>query len=142
MDIKQYLKSALILNTQIELKKQELQKWYDLSQNISVCLSDMPKSNSYNDKLSNIVANIVNIQQELADDIDKSLDMYINIKNLINSLDDYRQRAILEQRYLYGEKWEDISNNLHYSIRQIHRLHLIALSKLTYVTKWNCMSLS
>ncbi len=142
MDIKQYLKSVLILNTQIELKKQELQKWYDLSQNISVCLSDIPKSNSYNDKLSNIVANIVNIQQELADDIDKSLDMYVNIKNLISSLDDYRQRAILEHRYLYGEKWEDISKNLRYTERNVHILHSKALNNLKDFSKFHCISLS
>ena len=49
---------------------------------------------------------------------------------LIASVPDAVQREVLTRRYIIGQRWEDISESMNYSRRQITRLHGYALQSI------------
>ena len=49
------------------------------------------------------------------------------IKKAICSLPANDSRWILELRYICGMKWEDIAQEVHYSLQHVHRLHKQAI---------------
>ena len=49
---------------------------------------------------------------------------------LIASVPDVVQREVLTRRYIIGQRWEDISESMNYSRRQITRLHGYALQSI------------
>ena len=68
------------------------------------------------EKLKNASGTLIRFQAENAE--------------LINTLDDSRQRAVLTRRYIGFETWERIAENMHYSTRWVLKQHVIALKKL------------
>lgn len=51
------------------------------------------------------------------------------IEDAIQALPD-RERIILRAHYLMGDSWEAIAARLHYSTRQVHRIHARALQRI------------
>ena len=45
------------------------------------------------------------------------------IHRIIPSITNPSYKQILHKRYVQGKKWEEISEELHYEIQHIHRLH-------------------
>lgn len=52
-------------------------------------------------------------------------------EKLIASVPEQTQREVLTRRYIIGEKWEEIAENMNYSRRRITQLHGIALKNIS-----------
>ena len=50
-----------------------------------------------------------------------------DILNMIDVANDERGRLVLTMRYVRGMRWEDIQNEMHYSEKQVKRIHGFAL---------------
>lgn len=50
-----------------------------------------------------------------------------DILNMIDAANDERGRLILTMRYVRGMRWEDIQKEMHYSEKQVKRIHGFAL---------------
>lgn len=57
----------------------------------------------------------------------KAVNLYTEIYKQIELLDDEKERTVLTYRYLNARTWEWIAERLDCSVRQIYRLHGIAL---------------
>ncbi len=53
-----------------------------------------------------------------------------HVADLINQVKEREGRLVLQQRYLQYEKWEDISDELDYTVRQVFRMHDAALMQI------------
>lgn len=51
--------------------------------------------------------------------------------HLVELWPDDTERELLRLRYLEGMKWEQISDELHYSVGSCHRIHRAALARLS-----------
>lgn len=80
--------------------------------------------NSAQDK---ILCKIADLQTEINNDIDRLVAVKQELAAAIAQVDDIRHRTLLELRYLCCKKWEDIAEIMHYSNRQVLRLHKQAL---------------
>ena len=56
-------------------------------------------------------------------------------KELIDQLESIPEQPILTKRYIEGKTFEDISAEIYYSYRWVHRLHGRALQKLDKILK-------
>ena len=67
----------------------------------------------------------------LEDDINARIDELVSMKadamHRIQNVPDQDQQNILIARYVNGEKWERIAVEVHFSMRQVHRIHGSAL---------------
>lgn len=63
----------------------------------------------------------------------KLMQKRIRIENVINSLDDTIERALMGYKYIDGLTWEDVCLRIGYSWERTHHFHKQALKKLKKV---------
>ena len=79
------------------------------------------------DRMADDVVRIADTRERLNAKI-AELDMKLSdILNMIDTANDERGRLILTMRYVRGMRWEDIQNEMHYSEKQVKRIHGFAL---------------
>ena len=81
------------------------------------------------DKLSETVAEIVDLQNEINDQLKKYYERVKYIERSIEALPP-REALLIRLRYLDQLRWEEICVEMHYSWRQIHYIHAEALKML------------
>lgn len=106
----------------------EIQDLKDLATKITVTFNDMPGGGESVDKIGAIVANIVDLQTELAVQAKTMRAEQEIVQAVIDAVDDPDLRQLLFLRYINGWKWEHIAVDMNYSWRHTLRLHGAALS--------------
>jgi len=101
--------------------KSESRKWPD----------GMPHSNFANDRLSGIVAKIVELRDLLEAKQDRIMQRRQQIEMAIEQLD-AGERRLIRMRYVQGLGWEQIGEEINYSCRETHRKHSEALEKMAH----------
>ena len=77
-----------------------------------------------------ILAKIMDMEEEINNDIDALVDLKREIKRTIERVENPEYLILLELRYLCFKRWEEIAVMMNYNIRHIYRLHDEALEKL------------
>ena len=52
-------------------------------------------------------------------------------EELIGSLSDKAQKEVLTRRYIIGQRWEEISEEMNYSARRIFQIHTAAIKNIS-----------
>lgn len=131
MDTKQYLKQAYRINELIKSQREELETLKLLSTSVVTDTSQVKVQGSKQvDRLGNIVAKIVDMENQINEEIERCLDLKLNIHNRINNLPNVDERLVLRLRYLEFLEWDEITQRLSYSLRQIYRIHAAALANV------------
>jgi len=126
-----YLKRYVLLDREIDRKLKEVSRLRSKLTKITTVPSPQPKGGgSIYGKTEEILAKIVDLEREIDADIDRLISIRDNIKAVIEAVEDDRERLLLQYRYLDGKTFEWIAVEMHYSWRQIHRLHSQALINL------------
>lgn len=79
--------------------------------------------------LAEAAVNIVQLECDLAVDIQQWTMALRNVRAIISQLPDACLRAVLERRYLRMMQFEQIAVDMGYSWRHVHRLHGLALTE-------------
>lgn len=106
----------------------EIHDLKDLATKITVTFNDMPGGGGSVDKVGAIVANIVDLQSELAVQAKTMKAEQEIVQAVIDAVDDPDLRQLLILRYINGWTWEKIAVDMNYSWRHTLRLHGAALS--------------
>ena len=133
MNAKRYLKQAYRLNELIQSNQQELDELRDLSTNLSGIdySKDRVQTSTSNDAgYTKIVAKIVELENVIKEDIEKLLSLKLEIRTVINEVNDNEEKLLLKHRYLNFMSWDDICFEMNVSMRTAHRIHISALSKV------------
>ena len=129
MNAKQYLRRIRFLDKTINAKLEQIMAHRSLAAKVTSVLQECPqfRSGYHEDRLANIVAKIVDLEEQLQ----KDLEEYINLKRKvimqINSMEDGQLKLVLYHRYLNQKTWEDIACDLNCSTQWVHTLHGQAL---------------
>lgn len=127
-DIKDYLKSYLELNKEINQKLDEMTRTKSMAEKTTSVLSDMPKGGGQTRE------DIYIKLHEMELDIDKYIDRYVDLKHeiehYINKLDKPLYRSVIRYKYISGLSFQKIAFNINYEIRQVQRIHGYALEEL------------
>ena len=131
MNAKEYLSQARYLDARINAKIKQVESLNALATSATSALTGMPHNpNKATSKMADIVAKIVDLQDEINHDIDTLVDLKSEIAEVIKAIPDVEQQTILEQRYLCFMPWEKIAVELQFTPRHIFRLHDEALKKI------------
>lgn len=95
----------------------------------SPTITDMPNGGK-GLELLDLMVMIEETQTRLTEKRKELLKMLNKIEDVIETLDNSLDRNILRARYIECKKWEQICVELHYSWRQIHKLHSDVLKKI------------
>ena len=126
-----YLKRYITLDREIDRKLEEVARLRSKLTRVTQVLTAEPRGGgSIYGKTEEILAKIVDLENEIDVDIDRLVAIRDGIKTIIEAVEDDRERLLLQYRYLDGWTFEKIAVEMHYSWRQIHRLHSKALTNL------------
>jgi len=130
MTTKEYFEQALTLNKRINSKLDHLGTLRDMATKASATLSDMPHSGTRNvHRMEDIISKIVDLENEINGDIDRFVDMKREYMRIIGEIRNPVFQLVMEQRYLCCHTWDQISIELGYELRWLHRLHGRALQE-------------
>jgi len=87
------------------------------------------KRNTSKDRLSEIVAKIVDTQNEINELTVQAYEKMLEIEKAILKLPN-RERYLIRLRYIECMSWYEIMEEMNYSWRQVHRIHADALKTL------------
>ena len=133
MTPKQYLRQAYRLNELINSHIREVEQLKLLS--TSVPSTDFSKERVQGgklpgDRISNIIAKIVDLEKQINDEIDHFVDLKKEIHDVIEAVKSPDQRLVLRCMYIEFLTWEKTAEIMNYSIKQIHRIHSAALQNV------------
>ena len=129
MNVKSWLSRANKIDQQITSKYEQIEMWRNLAAKMSSNLvSEHVNGGNNEGRLEIYCIKIADAEADIKRQLNELVTIKKEISDVVNSLEDYSHRILLEQRYLLCKSWEDIANFMGYSIRYItYRLHTEAL---------------
>lgn len=97
-------------------------------------LSEKIQSN-HQSSLDDVVMKLDLQARKVNEEWDKLLEMKKNAENLINLETDPVRRCVLHKYYIRGKSWEQVADEMNYSLRQITSFHGQALHDLEVIKK-------
>lgn len=135
MTAKEYLSQYKDLNDSINAKLEQVGELRRKAQTVSSGSSDGTHSSTPRDRIGEITARIVDLEREINEDIDRSIDLQREIRAAIATVPEARLRTLLEYKYINLLTLEETAVRMNYSYPQICRLHGRALQSVKMI--WN-----
>ena len=129
-ELKKKLRSAWVLQKQLECNYVELQNLRDNAGRITPAYSLAPGGGGTGQRIENAMVKLADLETENSLDIEKLVEALAEIRRLITLVDDPVLRLILHKRYLCYQKWEQIAADLNYSWQWVHKMHAKALREI------------
>ena len=134
MTAQEYLEQAQLLDRQIDSKMMQLSRLRDLSTKTTSVMSDDVVSCTRNvHSLEDIMAAIMDMENEIRTDIQRAFDLKKEIADTIASLEDPNERLVLEHRYLNCLEWREIALHMNSSERYVYKKHASALKEISKI---------
>ena len=129
MTAKEYLKRAWNVDQRINSKLHQLDSLKDMATKATSTLGTEPVSGTRNvQRMADTIDNIVALENEINDDIDRLVDLKRDVINTISKVQDTNCLTLLELRYLSFKSWDDIAAEMNYTSRWVHIMHSKALA--------------
>ena len=138
MTLKEFLNQGYHAKARIRAKEERIENWRQIAESITAPVrGDGGVQHSPSKKIENCVANIVDLQNEIKEEIAAFVQAEREVGRFIKEAPlDETDRFIMELRYLNYKKWEEIAVELNYAYRWIMRRHKRAIAVLEEL--WPC----
>lgn len=120
--VHKYNKKISILEKELKLKRKEIDM-------INITYGEI-KSKIINSLTEEKALKIIELEKELEDIKEKRDNAIVEVRDIINKLEDYELRKLMELRYVDCLKWGDIAEIMGYSERHTRRMYKKALKNL------------
>ena len=121
--MKHYLEQIRFAKSLIESKEREKKELILLLGSLSSpSMGDRVKNSSRNSAMF-AVDNVLYLQTQIDDEILNLTHRWQDAHNLINRLPNLNERSILTDKYINGISFNKIADNLHYSMRNVFKIH-------------------
>ena len=131
MTVKKYLSQTFGMDKEIKLKRDKIRELDAERMSVSSMLTPTKvQTSKNNEKLADLTAAFVDLQDFLVKSITQLLRLKYDILLMIDSIENHKQRLILTDRYINLKRWEDIKSDNYISWTTLHRIHEDALKAL------------
>ena len=128
LNAKRYLNRIKSIDKKVKNKKLEIQSLYDVLEQCTTHLKEVDIQTSLNtDKNAELIAQVIDLKNELVDDINELLKVKIQAIKMINALDNNEHVEILMRRYIMFQEWYEIASAMNYTRQTIDNKHGNAL---------------
>lgn len=129
---KEELKSILYLDQLINSKLRQLDQLKAYRARLPAGNSDTgPVQSGPSDPTASSAVKIAMLDQSITADIDRLVDLKMEARELFKMLDgDLQLKVVMEMRYLECMNWDKIAYLMNYSIRNVYKLHGVALGRI------------
>ena len=124
MSTKEYLMQAYRIDKQINSKLEQVVALKELACRANFTISDIKvKGSKPTCRMQEVVAKMVDLENEINDDIDALVDLKREIADAITAIGQPSLQVVLELRYLCFFCWEKIADEMGFSMQHVYRLH-------------------
>ena len=128
MTAKEYLGQAYRLDQWINSKLRQVENLRSLTQKVTASYGREPVSHTRNvTSLEDSIIRLMEGEEQINQQIDKMVNLKMDIAALIDHVRNENYRLILEKRYLCFLSWDEIATDMHYSSRWVRNVHERAL---------------
>ena len=128
MTTKEYLSQAYRIDRRIDSKLEQVMSLRELLGKATATLTSTPRPATLDPRsMEEIVAKMVDLENEINEDIDTLVDLKQEITRVIKSVENPEHQTLLEMRYLCFKRWEEIAVEMGYTARHMFRIHDLAL---------------
>ena len=136
MTAKTYLSKIRALDIKIYDSMEELAQLKALATKVTSAMDGEVVSSSKNpDKMTDVVAKIIKLQELLNRDVDKYVDNKREALELLADLENPIHYKILHSRYVLYKTWEQIACEIGYTYQWVCQLHGVALLEFEKIMK-------
>lgn len=128
---KQYLRRYQAAKKRAKMIQEEIDELRS-SKTSPVGLGDGLPHGSGTSDLSGYAARLDELMRELEAEREMQMVTYHEIWNQVKKIPNATEQEVLTRRYLIGQSWEKIAVEMHYSYRQIIRIHGAALQHFSW----------
>jgi len=129
------LGSVQYANKNIERINRLLEVIRSRAEKVTTSYSDAPGGGHDPDSRSKTYDKLVDTERKYQEAVRQWCDAITQVQVVINWLDDYNDRSVLEHRYINCEDWLTISFHLNYSVQHLYHIHGRALYRLAILLK-------
>ena len=134
MNAQEYFNRAYNLDQRINSKIEQISSLNELATKCTSAITGMPHSpNHGKTTMADTVTKIVALQEEINSDIDSLVDLKREMAGVIKAVESSEQQVLLELRYLCFKSWEQIAEEMGYSLHHLYKVHRAALDA---AAKW------
>lgn len=134
MTAKEFLQQARKADMAVNSKFEQVQRLRELASHTTGMYGGEVVSHSLNvNSLSNAVEHIIEAEARLDEEIDRMLTIKDEVRAVINRVEVFEQRVLLEHRYLNYHSWEEICMEMNYSLRWVYKQHGLALQSVSQI---------
>ncbi len=131
MITKEELKSHIRLVHEIADLQENITRLQLQAENISATrISGVPSGSGSLDKIASNLARVDELINYYQQKMEQALTLQKRIEEAIDEMPD-NERILMRYRYIDGMAWIDIASRMHYSWKQIHRIHARILKKIS-----------
>lgn len=135
-DPKKFLNRCKHYEQRIKIKQAQIQHYRGMEYAITATIKDTTSFGGIvTSKIENCSISIMAIEEDIQKEIEYIKKDRLLIQEAINLVDDEDLRQVLEARYVYEMKWEEIALLLGHSYRWTLRLHGKALKNISQKSK-------
>ena len=128
MKAKEFLKELIQIDMLIDCKLKQITKLRGRLTSIGSATDNESVQTGYiRDKIADTIANIMELEELVNDDIDRLTEYKLKARYMIEELESNIEKIILYKRYFECKNFEQIAIECNYSWRQTHRIHGNAL---------------
>lgn len=138
MTVKEYLMQYMEAGSDIDDRLEEIARLRAKSVAIGVSLNpNKVQSSGDKDPVGSIVAQIVDMEREVGREVAHLRLLKEQVMAVITAIPDHKQRKVLYRRYILGEKWEKIAEEMDASYQWVCVLHTKALKRIKLAVDTN-----
>lgn len=133
MTVKEYLSQAFLLDQRIHAKLEMLENFRNMATRTTSILKNNKELQTKNtDAMSNTIAQIIDIQEEINADINQLVKKKQEIMHIIKTACKLEYQTLLELRYICFYTWDEIADRMHCTTSNIFKMHSKALKSISF----------
>ena len=139
MKAKEYLNQAYRLDMEIGTKMQQIDRLRSLTQRMTTFYSyDRQTQHNRNTSAGeDTIISLMDSEEELNREIDRLVKLKKEIGEMIKRVEDDNCRMILAKRYLCYMSWDEIAEDMHYTMRWVLKLHQRGIDRIESILAEN-----
>ena len=134
-ETKEYLCRAYRIDQRINSKLEQVVSLRALVTKVTATYTDMPKGQGDISSRENIIVKIIDLEQLIKNDIDALVDFKTEAIEKIKTIPNVELQMLLELRYICFKPWDEIAEEMGFSLQHIFRLHSSALQEFSKILK-------
>lgn len=136
-EAKELLNQAYRMQEQISCIKKEMNILQEMAESITPIYDNREdgKSSNISDRTATIAIKIADKQREYEQELQEYIEAIDRVKTIISQVCREDERLLLRKRYLDFERWEQIAQELNYSLSYIFEIHRSAIKKVCDIIK-------